>query len=232
MSRAKIDLQLLDRALYTYAEAAYLAGTSRGTARRWLAGYQFRDSQGKVVKRPPVTPGADHNLNGVSFLDLIELVAIGGLKEMGLSLLQIRTVVENCQHLFKVARPLVSLELKAGGREVFARSQPGELVEVLSKGRGRRAWDEVLAPFLDTLDYDHDLARRWWPLGHETPVCVDPEYGFGLPVIHNSGVRTEVILERFQAGEHREEIAADFGISESDVDGAIRFEASRFKRAA
>lgn len=230
MTTNGIDPDLLEFSLYNYTEADYLARTSRGTAKRWLTGYRFRSKSGKVVRRPPVTPRPDDDFKGVSFIDLIELVAIGGLKDIGLSLLEIRSVVENCQKVFDTPRPLASLDFKVGGKDVFV-SHSGTLVEVL-KGRGRRAWDEVLEPFLKTLDYYGELARRWWPLGKQAVICVDPDYGYGFPVIHTAGVRTEIILERFQARDSREQIAKDFNVTELEVDDAIRFEASRFRPAA
>jgi uncharacterized protein (DUF433 family) len=37
-------------------------------------------------------------------------------------------------------------------------------------------------------------------------------YGFGLPVVSGSGVRTEIVAERFRAGDAKEEVAYDFGL--------------------
>jgi uncharacterized protein (DUF433 family) len=53
---------------------------------------------------------------------------------------------------------------------------------------------------------------------------VDPDYGFGLPVVSGSGVRTEIVAERFTAGDAREEIAYDFGLSPAEVKAALRYE--------
>jgi uncharacterized protein (DUF433 family) len=68
---------------------------------------------------------------------------------------------------------------------------------------------------------------RWWPLGRDARVMIDPEYGFGLPVVANSGVRTETILEMFQSGDSAGQIAKDFNLSPDDVEGALRFELQR-----
>jgi uncharacterized protein (DUF433 family) len=217
--------------LYTNSEADYLAGVTRGTAKRWLSGYAFKSVKGHKIDRPPVTKEVPREESGVSFLDLVELVAIGQLKEFGLNLLDIRRIVDNCQQLFNVNRPLASLKFKVGGAEVFVDEAPGVVVEVL-RGRARRAWQDVLEPFLATLDYQEELARRWWPLGRNECVLVDPEYGFGLPVIRGSGIRTEIILERLQVGDSSDQISQDFNIERSDVESALRFEASRFKHAA
>ncbi len=92
-----------------------------------------------------------------------------------------------------------------------------------------RAWTDVLEPFLHDLDYDAELelANRWWPLGKVIPIVVDPDYGYGFPVIVKSGVRTEIILERFQAGDLEDQIAKDFNVERIEVERALQFELNR-----
>jgi hypothetical protein len=155
------DLEIVHRPLYSYAEADYLAGVSRGTARRWLTGYAYVRPEGARVLRPPITP--DHEDQGAaSFLDLVEVVAIGRLKRVGFSLPRIRAVVHTCQQLLGVPRPLTSLRFKTDGHDIFVDSGP-MLLEV-GKRKGQQAWFEVLEPFLRDLDYAQEIARRWWPL--------------------------------------------------------------------
>ncbi len=226
------ELRLVEEPRYSFAEADYLARVSRGTSRRWLAGYSYRRTSGDVVHLPPVGgPGAKDSGSTVSFIDLVEVVAIGGLKDVGFSLTHIRKIVTTCEELLGVARPLTTLTFKTGGREIFVDVGEGRLVEVLGR-RGRQAWTEVLAPFLQTLEYENDLARRWWPLGQRSPIVVDPAYAYGLPVIKNTGIRTEILFERFESGDLVEEIANDFNLVPEDVERAIQFEATRLKTAA
>lgn len=220
----------LNRPLYGFADVDHLAGVSRGTAQRWLAGYAYRGAHGHRIVRPPVTPGAPgapgvDAVGAVSFLDLVEIVAIGRLKERGFSLKDIRLIVANCQEILGLPRPLSTLRFKVGGREAFVK-QGDVLVEV---GRRRRmqAWDDVLHPFLEELDYAEDFARRWWPLGRQHQVMIDPEYGFGLPVVAGSGVRTEIILERFRVGDLEHQIADNFNITSIEVQRALQFEIQR-----
>jgi uncharacterized protein (DUF433 family) len=162
----------------------------------------------------------------VSFVDLVEIIAIGRLKKIGFSLPSIREIVRNCQEILRVERPLATLKFKTDGREIFVVRSSDVLLEV-GRRKGMQAWHEVLAPFLDDLDYSGDLASRWWPLGHDKPIVVDPEYGFGLPVVANSGVRTEIIRERFQAGDLEEQIARDFNLDPIAVERALQFELQR-----
>src|SRR3990170_6775491 len=138
MKGARRDRSHLTLPRYSYAEADYLAKVSRGTSKRWLSGYEYFRPSGERVRQPPVTPGVEVE-GAVSFVDLVEIVAIGKLKERGFSLRQIRQIVENCQGIFKVKRPLPTLKFKTGGQEVFVTGLDG-LTEVGRKKR-MRAWN-------------------------------------------------------------------------------------------
>lgn len=221
---------LLDEPRYSLSEADHLAGLTRGTARRWLLGYAYQHD-GHRVRQPPVGVAAREEFPGASFLDLVELVAIGRLKAYGFALPSVRRIVENCRDIMDVPRPLVSLRFKTDGREIFV-ERSGILVDVGVQKR-RQAWIEVLGPFLETLDHDEQLqlAVRWWPRGRQDAIVVDPEYGFGFPVVRDSGVRTEILLERFRAGDLPAQIARDFRLTEDSVERALQFEVSR-KQAA
>lgn len=220
------DYERLARPLYSFAEADRLSGVTRGTSSRWLKGYKYwyAPEEQRAMQRamPPITsrhepPGA------VSFVDLVEVIAAGKLRQKGFSLRRIRQINEYCQLALNTDRPLVTETFKTNGRDIFVKAESGFLLDVLHQ-RGTQAWDEVLDPFLDTLDYEDEMARRWWPRGKGEPIVVDPDYGFGLPVVWRSGVRTEIVAERFRAGDEQREIAYDFGISPEEVRAALRYE--------
>jgi len=216
------DSERLTAPLYSYAEADRLAGVGRGTSSRWLKGYRYWYAPSDLRVMPPVTESIKSQ-EAVSFVDLVEVIVIGGLRKKGFSLRTIRKINEYCQLLLQKTRPLVTETFKVSGRDIFVLASYGHLVNVSSQ-RGMQAWDEVLDPFLETVDYENELARRWWPMGREYPVVVDPEYGFGLPVVSGSGVRTEILAERARAGDTDEEISHDFGLDASQVEAALRYE--------
>ena len=87
--------------------------------------------------------------------------------------------------------------------------------------------EDILGPFLEELDYSGEWAAKWWPLGKAQLVVIDPEYGYGLPVIAGTGIRTEIIRERMLAGDLPPVIARDFNLTEEAVDRALQFELSR-----
>ena len=63
-------------------------------------------------------------------------------------------------------------------------------------------------------------------MGKHIPIVIDPDYGFGLPVIQGTGIRTEIIAERFEH-EADDEIAEDLGIDLRLVKHALQFEIGR-----
>ena len=120
-------------------------------------------------------------------------------------------------------RPLVTETFKVKGRNIFVDEGFGILVNVGYEA-GMQAWDEILDPFLDTVEYEGEIVRRWWPLGREFAVLVDTDYGFGLPVVEGVGVRTEIIAERYRAGDSTDEIAYDFDVTPKQIDDALQWE--------
>ena len=210
-------------ARYGFAEADRLARVKAGTSKRWTRGYSYQSAAGERVTKPPVSKAEASTAAAVSFADLVEVAAIHGLRDLGFSLAQIRRIVESCQELFDSDRPLLSHRFKADGRDAFVQGDDGVLVSVL-RGKRRTAWDDVLDPFLATVDYQDGWAHRWWPEGRSKQVVIDPDYGYGLPVVAGTGVRTEILLERSEAGESIVEIADDFGVSIESVRDALQFE--------
>jgi uncharacterized protein (DUF433 family) len=77
--------------------------------------------------------------------------------------------------------------------------------------------------YLDRVEFDANaVAERYHPLGKDSPVVIDPARGFGIPTVR--GIRTEILLEQFQAGEPIDRIADDFDLGRLEVEEALRWE--------
>ena len=211
----------IKRPLYSFAEADRIAKVSPGTSRRWLKGYSFW-YEGERYEMPPVTPTMDPK-EAVAFVDLMEVATIGQLRKKGFSFKRIRQINAYCRLYLKQPRPLVTQRFKVAGRDIFLDEDFDILVDV-GREAGMLAWREVLEPFLEDVEYENELARRWWPLGRNRMVVVDPDYGFGLPVVEGTGVRTEIIAERHRAGDSTDEIAYDFDVTPKQIKDALQWE--------
>jgi uncharacterized protein (DUF433 family) len=221
MSSVSYEHPSVKRPLYSFAEADRIAKVTPNTSRRWLKGYGFWYAD---VRRemPPVTPTAGTK-DAVTFIDLMEVATIDKLRKKGFSFKQIRKINATARFYLKTDRPLVTETFKVKGRNIFVDEGFGILINV-GQDAGMRAWDEILDPFLDTVEYEGEIVRRWWPLGKEFAVLVDPDYGFGLPVVEGVGVRTEIIAERYRAGDSTDEIAYDFDVTPKQISDALQWE--------
>jgi uncharacterized protein (DUF433 family) len=225
MNSVDNDFDLLTRPLYSFAEADRLARVSPRTSSRWVKGYKYLNERGERVAQPSMTTRTTSDPEqGVSFLDLVSIKAIDGLRKMNFSTRAIRQVVQYCQDELGMAYPLATQQFKTDRRKIYMNAGDGRLLEVLGGQKGAQAWDRILDPFLKDLDYHNEFARRWYPLGKNEPVVVDPDYGFGLPVVVGSGVRTESIAEQYYAGDKVEHIVYDFNVTRKQIESALKLE--------
>jgi uncharacterized protein (DUF433 family) len=55
-------------------------------------------------------------------------------------------------------------------------------------------------------------------------VAIDPNIGFGRPIILSRGISTRVIVDRIDVGESPEDIAEDYGLSIEEIEEAVVYE--------
>ena len=58
----------------------------------------------------------------------------------------------------------------------------------------------------------------------DRPIAIDARVAFGRPVVATSGVSTQAIAERIDAGKSVSALAADHGMSESAIEQAVLHE--------
>ena len=56
------------------------------------------------------------------------------------------------------------------------------------------------------------------------PIVIDPTISFGRPIVVSRGISTAAIVDRVDAGEAVAAIAADYNLSEEDVEHAVLYE--------
>ena len=77
---------------------------------------------------------------------------------------------------------------------------------------------------VDQLDFENDVACRWWPLGKDASIVIDPQYGSGMPTIFGRGVMVSTIYRRFVEGKLGIELLMeDYQLQREQVEYAIRY---------
>lgn len=220
-----------DLALYSVPEAARLARVPRRTLSNWVGGYLYpaggRTVRAKRVVETPADGGA-----ALSFINLLEAVALAGFRSAGVSMQRVRKALDYARKVMNAEHPLASQRILTDGRDLFweyqERRDPHIHLVNLVRG-GQKVFPEAVERYLLQVEWGKDqYGMRWWPgapAAKEGMVVVDPKRAFGAPVIARTGIRTEDVFDRFSAGEPMEELAEDYGLTPTQIEAAIRAEA-------
>ena len=213
---------------YRLAEAAKIIGMPAPTLRTWFCGWP----SGK----PPVL-SPDGGADGapiLSFFNVVEARFLDAYRRRGVSMQRVRRALDFVsEHLPGFERPLLKPDFETDGEALFVELQEtGKAPTLLEASGGRQlVWPEAVREHFQSLDFDArgDPTRLW--LDNRRKVMLDPRFGWGLPVIAGSGVRTDVLFERLEAGEELDTIAEDFSLELSEVEAAVAWEQAA-RRAA
>ena len=220
----------LVRPSYPVAEAGRLVGLTAGRVRRWLRGYEY--SYGNAVRgQPPVLQGSGTHGLYVSFLDLVDLLFVKQFLDHGVSLQKVRRALDEARNIlgtehfarqtFFTDGGTIFLELQKGAFE----DRGDAILELMSGGQ----W--VIAPVIRQLAQQIDfespegLASRWYPLGRNRPVVLDPMVSFGAPAIAGRGVKTINIHDLFVAeDESLATVRTWWDLTDAEIQAAVDFE--------
>jgi uncharacterized protein (DUF433 family) len=217
-----MDVAEAERPTYTAAEAARYTRISPASVARWRAGYSYPTARGPRRSKP-LTGGSASGL--LTFEELIEVAVVAAARRAGVTMGAVRRAVTAAADLYNTERPLVLTEFKHDGRDLFTRELDGArgLRYVNLSRKGQTAWEHI-KDVLQDLDYEGNLAVRWWPAGREEPIVIDPRVSFGRPYVVRKGISTDAIRSRFLARESLDSIVEDLDLTGDEAEAAIRFE--------
>lgn len=226
---------VLDEPAYRASEAAHILALPLGTVQAWSFGHDYRHrTDGSPKRFARVIEPADTRHKLLSFANLCELHLLGVIRRHHrVQLPQVRKAVSYMQQQLGEKRPLLSARFRTNGVDLFV--EHAEQLLNVSK-QGQQALRDEFARALSRVDFNaKGAAVRLFPF--TTPpgnladqprmIVVDPLRSFGRPVILGAFVRTEVIADRFGAGDSIDEMARDYGVTGRDIEEALRFEGRR-----
>jgi uncharacterized protein (DUF433 family) len=190
--------------------------------RTWVRGVTDNE-----MRRFPVglfstrSEGRDRNFD---FYTLIELFSVAELRRLGVSMRTLRSARIELGQRYNVPHPLALQGLLTDGKRLLKELGKQSLLELGSGGQA--AFESVIKPFCHRLDFDatSQLAARFFPLGRDAGVVVDPRHSFGRPVITGTNVATETIASLAHGGESLDDIASEFQLDRTQVEAAWQYE--------
>jgi uncharacterized protein (DUF433 family) len=220
----KPDLSLIGIGLYTPTEAARLIRVPIRTLQRWLKGHKIGEREYDPLW--PLHGELEDRSIYLSFLDLVQArVAIAFIKA-GLSSPKVRKAIKLGRTILSTDYPFASARFRTDGQTVVLQVLiPGEDDKLLDLFKdGQYLMRNIVEPSLKGLEFDKDLAIRWWPAGKEDRVVLDPRRQFGQPIDAETGVPTSILAAAVEAEGSVEKAARAYQVPAAAVRRAMRFE--------
>ncbi len=228
--------QLVGVGLYTVSNAARLLQMPSRKIRRWVQGYVYRYA-GAKRDSDPVFARALTELEGVlllSFVDLIELKFVEMFRSEGVLMSVIRAAAREGARLFGTDHPFAVRGFKTDGRAIFATLQDADAEEIGIRAeelvqelhRGQYVFAHMVTPFFRKLEWEAEELRRYWPMGKDYRVVIDPQIAFGQPVDAFTGVPTNALFIAVEGGAAVEDVGSWYDVPRDAVTHAVEYEAS------
>jgi uncharacterized protein (DUF433 family) len=224
---------VFDAPSYRAGEVAHLLKLPYTTVSSWCFGHGYRNRQGARKTFHPVIEPADSVHRLLSFSNLCELHVLGAItRHHRIPLQRVRSAILRVRKAMHSPRPLLAEDFRTNGLHLFL-EDAGQLVNV--SGGGQAAFRGEFERALNRIERGAGGAPvRLFPFSRkparmiEQPqvIAIDPRIAFGRPIVAKARVRTDVIYDRFGAGDSPAEMAGDYGVGEEDVLEALRYEQS------
>lgn len=217
---------VLDREMYTEAEAARLLRVAQSTLHYWLEGGPRRGRNYLPILRVAAT--------GSRTVTWAEFVEAAFLREYRRShnvpMAELRGFIDRLREHYEVPYPLAHHQPFVSGRQLVYEAQEGAGLApefcLVAAARDQYLLTPASDSYLTRVTWHDDIATAWRP--HDdpaSPVLIDPDVRFGRPAVR--GISTEALWEQEQSGADPEEIAEAFDLAVDDVRWALSYEHSR-----
>lgn len=221
----KTNLSVLDRPLYSYAEASRLLDLPTETLRRWLDG-----ATRAGVAYDPVIRSEPTGSDSVTWGEFVEAGLLRGYRKKNVPLQRMRPFIQGMRETWQVPYPLAHFKPLILNRKLVYELQQETLLDprlyLFQFEEGQMLMAPPLKQFLARVEFDpgNGAVNRLYPHGSTKQVIIDPEVSFGVPQI--KGVRTESVAESVAAGESPEQAALSWGLGLGEVVTALEWEGS------
>ena len=212
-----IDVRYLPS--YSVPEAALYLRLPKSTLRAWI---------GRQINFKPLIAPAQEKPLALSFINLIEAYVLASIRrEYRLSMNKIRKGLDFISQMYPSDNPLAEKGFETDGLSLFLRETG--LVYDISRGSGQIVLEDVVKEYMQRIERDlHGLPIKLYPFsGTGKPdeprsILIDPKISFGRPILSNTSVPVEIIVERYRAGESMRELAGDYKCNQEKIEEAIR----------
>ena len=209
----------LGTGIYTMPDVAAILGLPQAKVRRWL--HEYWNAHFGKTDQIAFSDGTGRELV-TNFHTLIEFFTFYQLRAKGVTVQRIVKAHKVLEELYKTAYPFATSNILTDGKNVLFTGEVGNIIH--ADETLQITIKEVLEPFCKKIEFDHShLAKRFYPLGREHDIIIDPRRQFGQPVIGNTNILTETVFNLYRGGESADFIARVYDLTTKQVQDAITF---------
>lgn len=220
-----MSVTVLEREMYTEADAARLLRVAQSTLHYWLEGGERR---GKIYR--PILRVEALGTRSVTWAEFIEAGLLRQYRrEHNVPMAELRAFIDLLRESMGIPYPLAHHRPFVADRQLLLEAQDEAELDadfcLVAVVRGQLVLTAAAQTFEERVTWEEDVAAAWRP--HDdpaSPVRMNPGLRFGQPAIN--GVSTEVLWEHDAAGEDIDEIADAFDLAPTDVKWALAYETS------
>ncbi len=206
----------IGQGIYTVSDLSEILKIKKSSARYWFNSY-VRDIL------PSIT-GYRYNFESdkglfVNFKSLMQFHVFIELKNRGHKKKEIVSMYKFIAKQYSTNYPFATKEILSVGSSLLI-----DINEQLVSPTMQYSMNEILTDYIDRIEFDLEgNAIRYYPMGRQHSVVVDPEVQFGSPVIKGTRIDTKTISELYESGDSKELIANIYDLSIEQVSDAISF---------
>jgi len=225
MENIQFDTSKYDIPMYSAAEASRLVGLSATRVRRWLKGYKY-SYENQIHQQSPIIHRQDLQDSYASFLNLIELLFVKRFVDYGISLQKVRKALDEASEIVGT-KHFAHQCFFTSGNVIYlkVKEQGNAILQLLSGGQ----W--VIPSIIQQLAYQivfddfTSLARRWYPMGTDGLIVLDPYISFGRPSIVSRGIATSNIFDFYMAeNKSMKRLCSWMNLTPQEAKAAVNFE--------
>ncbi len=217
---------VLEREMFSEAEAARLLRVAQSTLHYWLEGGVRR---GKTY-RPVIRPARQGGHPPVTWAEFIEAGLLREYRRTHLvPMAELRAFIDRLRDRYNVPYPLAHQQPLAGDRRLILEAQEAAGLDadfwLVVWANGQYLLTPPAQSFVERVTWADEIAAGWRP--HDdpaSPVRMEPDVRFGKPTVR--GVGTEALWEQVEAGDDVTEVARAFDLSVNEVRWALAYENS------
>jgi uncharacterized protein (DUF433 family) len=232
MNKVRENISIFDTPAYSASEVTRILNLPSATVKAWAFGYNYNAGQNRFQQ---VIIPADQQRRLLSFANLCELHILSAIRRHhNVRLGKVRDSIEYLRReLGSTKHPLLDHTLQTNNIDLFVK-HASQLLNISRDGQVAMRGDFEQA--LARIERDNNGSPiRLFPYSRTSisatnqpkSVVIDPRVSFGRPILTSAAIPTEIIADRFLAGDSPTEMAKDYRVEEKEIEEAIRFEQRR-----